>query len=734
MFLRNKLLFRIWLSKLLQYLLIPTALCLVLLPLYDILHQQTIKAQLTDASEQLASSVSILDGYLYSVRFVTNKLFHEDAFVKLAASTDERILNDNQTPLTASHLLEELTYSMSPVSYSYVTFARNQIVIDGCRAYRSYDSFYPGTLEYPGMSRQEWADQLRHDTLTCIPNQKVPLYQTAYPDNYLSITQPYFDTYDRYMGSCTMLFREKQLIQLFVPLEQWQQECLFYIVRRDGTMLLRYRYDIDTALEDIPASGSGQYQGEQYLFVSRDIPDLDAMVVIGLPHTVYASSLNAINRVIWSYISIGLAASLILSLIMTVTDLHYLKPMMDTLDSYEGIVGRKYYDRIVQKLQSHSQLARELEQTRRQIEHARLDVLLKSGSVNSPAEQAQMTELLHLTQWNYLLLIPSVSGGEEQNEEFRLILLAEQVYQCFDGKPFIHNIPDGSALVVIPLPNDAQVSYAQLCARVEQLHSQLQLRQSLILSGCFTRLEQLSGAYWQVRNAAARPDAGQPVICLSQAVSVRTTMPEVASLERLNEYLLAGHTEKAQELVGQIFGSIDLSLQSFRQIFYSVRGVLLAAAEQVGCEDISLMCAYDQGMPMDRQVQRLYDCCLVIGSHVDALKQSHNLRLQQSILQWLEENYQKPELNLAMTAEQFQISKKYVSQFLKDQTGKSYNEYVEELRLTHAMQLLRETELSVTEIAVACGFSSQNTFYKAFRRRFDLSPSAVRNHIPMEHQ
>ena len=87
-----------------------------------------------------------------------------------------------------------------------------------------------------------------------------------------------------------------------------------------------------------------------------------------------------------------------------------------------------------------------------------------------------------------------------------------------------------------------------------------------------------------------------------------------------------------------------------------------------------------------------------------------------------------------MTAEQFQISKKYVSQFLKDQTGKSYNEYVEELRLTHAMQLLRETELSVTEIAVACGFSSQNTFYKAFRRRFDLSPSAVRNHIPMEHQ
>lgn len=723
---RNKLLFRIWLSKLMQYLLIPTALCVVLLPLYDIFHQQTVKAQLSDASEQLASSVSVMDNYLYNVRFVTNKLFHEDAFIMLAASSDRDI--HDESALTACRQLEELTYSMSPVSYSYVTFARNQIVIDGCRAYRSYDSFYPGTLEYPGLSRQEWAAQLRQNTMSCMPNQKVLLYQTAYPDSYLTISQPYFDSYDRYIGSCTMLFREKQLIQMFVPQEQWQQECLFYMARSDGTMLLRYQYDGDSILEDIPVSGSKKYNGEEYLFVTRDISDLDATVVIGLPHSVYASNLNAINRIIWGYISIGLAASLILSVVMTLMDLRYLKPMMDTLDSYEGIAGRKYYDCILQKLQSHSQLVGELEQTRSQMEHARLDALLKTGSVNSPSEQMQLMDILHLTQWNYLLLIPSVSVKVEQNEEFHLILLAEQVYQCFGGRPFIHNTTDGSVLVVLSLTSEADTDYSQLCQRVEQLYSQLQIQQGLFLSGCFTGLEQLSAAYWQVRNAVARLTAGRQVVCLNQAVTARTTMPEIATMERLNEYLLAGHTEKAQELVGQIFGNNDLSLQSFRQIFYSVRGVLLAAAEQVGCEDISLLCAYDQGQPMRRQVQALYDCCLVIGSHVDALKQSHNLRLQKSILQWLEENYCKSELNLAMTAEQFQISKKYVSQFLKDQTGKSYNEYVEELRLTRAMQLLRETDLSVTEIAVQCGFSSQNTFYKAFRRRFDISPSSVRNH------
>ena len=79
-----------------------------------------------------------------------------------------------------------------------------------------------------------------------------------------------------------------------------------------------------------------------------------------------------------------------------------------------------------------------------------------------------------------------------------------------------------------------------------------------------------------------------------------------------------------------------------------------------------------------------------------------------------------------VTAEQFKISKKYLSQFLKEQTGKSYTEYVEELRLDHAMQLLRTTDLNITDIAEQCGFSTANTFYKAFRRKYQLSPSAVR--------
>ena len=724
---RNKLTIRLWLSRLGKYLLVPLALCTVLLPMYSIFHQQTIKAQLTGASEQLASSVSTFEGYLYDVRFVTNKIFHDSSFTVLAAGSDDDVFADDSTVQTASRLLENLTYSLSPVSYSYVTFARNQMVIDDCRVYRSYDNYYPSTLEYRGMTREEWESHLRSEDMSCLSVQEVLLYQTAYPSSYLTISQPFFDSNGRYVGTCSMLLREKQIINLFLPLAEWRSSCLFYLASSDGSILQRYHFDDAQALT-LTSEGSPQtYNGQDYLFVSREIPSLGAVAVIGLPYSVYAENLRPINNAIWLYILAGLLGCLIMSFIMTQLDLRQQLPLLDALGTFQEADSRVLNALILQKLQTHDQLSLELEQTRSQMEHSRMDTLLKTGSASSPAEHKQLCEKLHLTQSNYLLLIPAPPAQDTAGaEELRLMLVAEQLHQCYGFHPFVHNAADGSVLAVLAFDSISDESYALLCRQTADLHARLKLNQPLILSARFSRLEQLSSVYWQARNALGSADSSQPVCCLTAQVWNLSTIPEVTTMERLNEYLLAGYTENAQDLIHQCFGREDMSLQNFQQIFFSLRGILLTAADKAGCEDISFLCSYDHRQPVEKLVQNLCECCLIITSHVDSLKQSHNVQLQQKILQWLEKNYANPDLNVAMVAEQFQISRKYVSQFLKDQTGKSYNEYVEELRLSHAMDLLRNTDLSVMGIATQCGFSSQNTFYKAFRRRYGISPSSVR--------
>ena len=55
--------------------------------------------------------------------------------------------------------------------------------------------------------------------------------------------------------------------------------------------------------------------------------------------------------------------------------------------------------------------------------------------------------------------------------------------------------------------------------------------------------------------------------------------------------------------------------------------------------------------------------------------------------------------------------------------------YFRDLRLDHARGLMRETDLSVTEIAVASGFTSPVVFTKSFRARFGYSPAKGRKAV-----
>ncbi|WP_123407829.1 helix-turn-helix transcriptional regulator [Pseudomonas frederiksbergensis] len=55
--------------------------------------------------------------------------------------------------------------------------------------------------------------------------------------------------------------------------------------------------------------------------------------------------------------------------------------------------------------------------------------------------------------------------------------------------------------------------------------------------------------------------------------------------------------------------------------------------------------------------------------------------------------------------------------------------YHRSLRLQKARSLLRQTNISVTEVSVCCGFSSSSDFSRAFKREFGQQPAADRKEI-----
>jgi AraC-like DNA-binding protein len=88
--------------------------------------------------------------------------------------------------------------------------------------------------------------------------------------------------------------------------------------------------------------------------------------------------------------------------------------------------------------------------------------------------------------------------------------------------------------------------------------------------------------------------------------------------------------------------------------------------------------------------------------------------------------YRDPGLSLRGLADKVGASPNYISQTLNDHLGVSFFDFVNGFRVDEAEALLRETDRSVTDIALEVGFNSRSTFNAAVRKHRGLSPTEMR--------
>lgn len=72
------------------------------------------------------------------------------------------------------------------------------------------------------------------------------------------------------------------------------------------------------------------------------------------------------------------------------------------------------------------------------------------------------------------------------------------------------------------------------------------------------------------------------------------------------------------------------------------------------------------------------------------------------------------------------LSTRQIERLFQRHLGTSPKRFIMQTRLTRARNLLVQTDLSITEVAVACGFRTPSTFSKVYRAHFHVSPGAQR--------
>ncbi len=92
------------------------------------------------------------------------------------------------------------------------------------------------------------------------------------------------------------------------------------------------------------------------------------------------------------------------------------------------------------------------------------------------------------------------------------------------------------------------------------------------------------------------------------------------------------------------------------------------------------------------------------------------------------EQHSEPPLSTLALAESVRITRRQLERLFRLHLNDTPSRFYLGLRLDKARQLLRQTDLSVLEVSIACGFESPSYFTRSYRARFARCPREDRQH------
>lgn len=125
-----------------------------------------------------------------------------------------------------------------------------------------------------------------------------------------------------------------------------------------------------------------------------------------------------------------------------------------------------------------------------------------------------------------------------------------------------------------------------------------------------------------------------------------------------------------------------------------------------------------------RAAAKILDACCEYVKLREMVKPSGK-RLIDSLERYVEEHISE-EITVERLCAEFEISRTKLYETVRPYTNGGIAAFVKTKRLEHAKNLIKSTDMSVTQIADACGFSDYNYFLRIFKQKYGISTKQMR--------
>lgn len=166
-------------------------------------------------------------------------------------------------------------------------------------------------------------------------------------------------------------------------------------------------------------------------------------------------------------------------------------------------------------------------------------------------------------------------------------------------------------------------------------------------------------------------------------------------------------------------------------LFSELLGTLLKGAELGGSIEMMTKLLEEKGIPEYKNERKtkeyfhelIFCLCEDIRKNEDAKRE--NRQFGKQVMEFVQQNYHNPDLNISITALHFDITPSYLSALFKEQTGQNLLEYINQTRVERVKELLDEG-LNLNEICALTGFRSSGALIRVFKKCTGVTPGQMK--------
>jgi AraC-like DNA-binding protein len=171
--------------------------------------------------------------------------------------------------------------------------------------------------------------------------------------------------------------------------------------------------------------------------------------------------------------------------------------------------------------------------------------------------------------------------------------------------------------------------------------------------------------------------------------------------------------------------------QPFQNAFDSLNGIMQRETDEQRYEQQQLL--FNQMEQLLEQVNKLFENDVAKKKMQPQIQELEIVSLDEQLVKnatcYVEDNLDNADISVETMAEALAMSRVHLYKKLTSLTDLTPSEFIRQIRLQHAEQLLRKSQLTVAEVAYRVGFNNPRYFSKYFKEMYGMMPSEYKNTV-----